>query len=544
MSKQASLAGAFFTIAVTLFAAACTKVEVSKSGASGGGEPGVLRIQTSRFDNLNTVVSGGGSSVYLSYLWGAYLFIADDRMNIIPELATEIPTQANGGVSPDGLTITYHLRPGVRWHDGAPFSADDVVFTWHAIMNPRNNVITRLGYDKIASMIAIDPHTVQVRLKQRYAPAVASFFGPGEVPYVILPKHLLGNLPDINRAPYNLKPIGTGPFVIDSYEPSTGVLLSANLHYWRGRPKLRGIDYRIVEDTNTRMVMLRSNELDVITVSDTHAHELSLDPGIVIVREPAPQDAYLALNVKHPPLDDIRIRRAIAMAVDRKFFVHAFQYDTGSVADSDQPPFYWSYNPNVRMPTYDPAQAERMLDAAGWRKDPAIGYRVKSGKTLSLTFAYITSRDPDTRFAAVFQNAMKRIGVAVDVRSYPYNVFYAPKNMGGILDSGRFDVASSGWVLGADPEDGTLWMCDQYPPEGYNWSFFCDKRIDALERTALSAYDMKTRRQAYLGIQELLAEDVPAVFLAWTNIVHATRDNVKDFRPGEVWWASWNWRKE
>ncbi|MDQ6766258.1 MAG: ABC transporter substrate-binding protein, partial [Candidatus Eremiobacteraeota bacterium] len=331
MPKQAPILG-LFAASLMLLATGCSKVEVSKTGL-GHGQPGNLRMSTRRFDNLNTVVSAGGSSVYLSYLWGAFLFIADDRMNLIPELATQIPTQANGGISRDGLTITYHLRHGVRWHDGAPFAADDVIFSWHAIMNPKNNVITRLGYDKIASMTALDPYTVRVRLKQRYAPAVVSFFGPGEVPFVILPNHLLGKLPDINRASYNLKPVGTGPFVIDSYDPASGVMLSANPAYWRGQPKLHRIEYRIVPDANTEMVMLRTGELDAATLSDAHAQELANTPGIAIVSEPAPQDTFLSLNVRHAPLDDVRVRRAIAMAIDRQFFVHAFQHDMGSVAN-------------------------------------------------------------------------------------------------------------------------------------------------------------------------------------------------------------------
>ena len=543
-SGRAFAAAGFVALALSLLSSGCSRVEVAKTAARGGSEPGVLRISTRRFDNLNTVVSAGGSSVYLSYLWGAFLFVADDRMNVVPELATEIPTQNNGGISRDGRTIIYHLRRGVHWHDGVPFSADDVVFTWHAIMNPRNNVITRLGYDKIASMRALDPHTLQVKLKEPFSPAVVTFFGPGEVPYVILPKHLLGALPDLNRAAYNLKPVGTGPFIVTAYDPAVGVTLEANPGYWRGRPKLTRIYYVIVPDANTEMVMLRANEIDVATVSDTHAQELAKDPDITIVREPAPQNAFLPLNVQHPPLDDVRVRRAIAMAVDRDFFVRAFQYGTGAGANGDQPPFYWSFDPHARMPAYDPAGAQRLLDEAGWRKDPLTGYRSKNGKQLSLNFAYITARDPDARFAPIFQQAMKRIGIAVEVRSYPYNVFFNPKNMGGILDSGRFDVASSGWVLGADPEEATLWMCDQHPPEGYNWSFFCDKRLDALERVALINYDREVRRQAYWQIQELLTQEVPAVFLSWVDIVHATRDTVKDFHPGENWSASWDWRKD
>jgi peptide/nickel transport system substrate-binding protein len=543
MIKQAWIAGLVFALLVSLVTNGCTRVSVSERHAAGVVAPGILRVRTGRFDNLNTVLSGGGSSTYLSYLWGAYLFLADDKNQLVPELATEIPTLENGGISRDGLDITYHLRRGVYWHDGAPFDARDIIFTWHAIMNPKNIVVTHLGYDKVAAMTAVDPYTVRVHLKQPYAPAVSSLFGPGEVPMPILPQHLLGNLPDLNHAAFNNKPVGTGPFIVDRYDPSTGVFLTANTHYWRGQPKLRGIDDRIIPDPNTANVMLKTNELDAAVVYAMHAAELASYPGVKIVRESAAEAIYLAFNVTHPPFDDSGVRRALAMGVDRKFFVRVFEHATGSVAETDQPPSGWAFNPNAREPSYDPAQAQRLLDTLGWRKD-ASGYRVKNGKPLSLTFAYITGRDPDAKFAPWFQSAMKELGVAVTLKSYEYSLFYAQKEQGGILNGGHYDMAIAGWVWGVDPDDATLWDCDQIPPLGYNISRFCDPRIDALERIALRSYDPNTRRDAYWKIQSMLDNELPAIFLSWIDVVWATRDSVKDFRPGENFYGSWNWRKD
>ena len=543
MGKQARVAGLLFAVIVLQFTGACSRVSVSERGARGTTAPGILRIREGRFDNLNTVLSGGGSSTYLSFLWAAYLFIADDRNHLIPELATEIPTQANGGISPDGLTITYHLRPGVRWHDGVRFDARDMVFTWRAIMSPRNNVVTRLGYEKVAAIDVINPLTVRVRLKERYAPAVSSLFGPGEVPMPILPQHLLANLPDLNHAAYNNKPVGTGPFVIDRYDPSTGVYLTANPHYWRGQPKLRGIDVLIIPDPNTANVMLETNELDVARVYESHAAEIASHPGIRLLREPAAEIEYLPINVTHPPFDDARVRRAIAMGVDRNFFVRVFQHSAGYVAETDQPPFVWAFNPNMHQPPYNPAQAERLLDESGWRKGPS-GYRSKDGRPLALTFVYITARDPDARYAPIFQDAMKQIGVAVNLKSYEYSLFYAQKEQGGILSGGHYDMAIAGWVWGVDPDDSTLWMCDQVPPQGYNVSRMCDPRVDAQERAALRFYDERMRRKAYWKIQELLDDGMPAVFLSWVDSVYALRGSVKGFAPGENYFGSWNWRKD
>lgn len=527
---------ALVAVLITILVTACTKT--AQSGASDG----VLRVGTGQFDNLNTVLSGGGSSTYLSYVWGAYLFLADERNQIHPELATVIPTQANGGISRDGLTITYHLRHGVLWQDGSPFDASDVVFTWHLIMDPRTNVVTRLGYDKVAQMTASDPYTVRVRLKERFAPIVASLFGPGEVPMPVLPRHLLAHVSDINHAAFNNKPIGTGAFEIQHYDPSTGVTLVANPQYWRGPPRLKGLDFLIVTDANTVLVMLRTGELEVARVLGEHALELAKAPGVRIIHQAAPEDLFLSLNTSHPPLDDVRVRRAIAMGVDRRFFLQAFQYGWGQLAATDQPPGSpWS-NPNALMPPYDPQAAARTLDAAGWHVDQS-GYRSKNGKRLSLEFAYIAAREPDVKFAPFFENEMKAIGVALSLKPYPYNLFYAQKAEGGILEGGKYDVAITGWVLGADPDDSTLWMCDQQPPNGYNTSFFCDRRVDAAERAALQTYDFAARRAAYWKIQTLLAAEVPAVFLSWVDNSFAVRDSVHNFRPGETFWGSWGWQK-
>ena len=518
----------------------CSKVELARQAPANA--PRILRIASGQIDNLNTVLSGGGESTYLSYLWGAYLLVADDRNRLHPELATEIPTTANGGISRDGLTITYHLRRGVRWHDGAPFDARDVIFTWRVIMNPQTNVVTRLGYDKIASITAPDPYTVRVRLKQRFAPAVASIFGPGEVPMPILPQHLLGSLPDINHAAYNQKPVGTGPFVIQHYDPADGVQLGANPRYWRGKPKLRGVDMVIVPDTNTQLVMLRSDEIDAVRVLGEHAIELASAPHIRIVHQLAPESLYIAFNTQHAPLNDVRVRRAIAMGVNRQFFFRAFQYGLGAPAETDQPPFSPFYDPAVREPAYDPAAARTLLDEAGWQVD-STGYRAKGGKRLTLDFVFISARQPDVKFAPYFANAMKAIGIALRLHPYPYELFYAQKSEGGVLTGGRYDLAFQGWVLGADPDDSTLWMCNQWPPAGYNTSLFCDPRLDAAERDALTSYDFVARRAAYWHIQQLLAEDVPAIFLAWVDNSYAVRDSVSDFTPGENYWASWAWKK-
>ncbi|HEV2909027.1 MAG TPA: ABC transporter substrate-binding protein, partial [Candidatus Eremiobacteraceae bacterium] len=224
---------------------ACTKIESNTQPAEHrAARPGAVRIVgAGTIDSLVPELSSSAASSDAAMFWGGWFFLINDKGQLEPDLALTVPTRENGGISVDGKTITYHLRRGVLWHDGTPFTADDAVFTFGVIMNPANNVVSRTGWDQVVSMTAPDPHTVVVHLKQPYAPAVATFFAPSLAPMPVLPKHLLNGLPDINRAAFNNKPVGTGPFMVSSYVPQVGLTLVANPHYWRGPPKLHEIDY-------------------------------------------------------------------------------------------------------------------------------------------------------------------------------------------------------------------------------------------------------------------------------------------------------------
>jgi len=542
MRWRAVLAVSIIAVAV----AGCSKVQNGPPGSSTSRAPGTVRIiGIGSIDSLIPQLSGNASAPDIAMFWGAWLFRVGAHGELVPELATEIPTLRNGGISPDGLTITYHLRKGVLWHDGAPFDARDVIFSWHAIMNPRNNVLTRTGYDRIASMTSPDPFTVVVRLKSRYAPAVATFFGPSLAPMCILPQHILGSLPDINRAVYNSKPIGTGPFVVDRYESQTVVVLKANPHYWRGAPKLNEVDFLVVPDPNTRALMMRTGEADLYyEPANNLVADLSHIPGVHTIDLSFNEFWYLAFNTRHPPLDDARVRRAIAMSVDRDYIIRSVVNGLGTPANSDQPSYSWAYDPSARAPGFDPAGASKLFDQAGWRLAPD-GYRYKGGKRLTLTYVTSTGYGEGRRYAPVFQAEMKRAGIDASVKMFPTSLLFAAKNDGGIINNGKFDVAWTGWIGGVDPDDATLWSCDQAPPNGYNLSEFCDPRIDEQEKIALTSYDQDVRRRAYWRIGQLLNEDVPVDFIFWTHLHDAVRDELQDYVPAptvSTFSNPWQWR--
>ncbi|MBV8280521.1 MAG: hypothetical protein JO347_00470, partial [Candidatus Eremiobacteraeota bacterium] len=259
--RAMSVAAAFAIAAFGLFG--CTKVSQSTSTPQGGGAiPGVLRYaDIAEPDSLNPLLSTQVVTADVEYLAYTFFFNYDDKQNFVPEVALQVPTQANGGISKDGKTITYHLRHGIKWQDGEPLTAKDVAFTFRAIMNPANNVQVRTGYDQIASVDAPDDYTVVVHMKRVFSPIISYFMcQQGQEP--VLPAHLLAKYPNINQIPFNSMPVGSGPFKVTEWQHGDHITLVANPDYWRGPPKLQKIVFRFVASTSTIQVLLQSHEID------------------------------------------------------------------------------------------------------------------------------------------------------------------------------------------------------------------------------------------------------------------------------------------
>jgi peptide/nickel transport system substrate-binding protein len=504
---------------------ACTRVGSKQSTGSSSNSwtiHGVLRmVDTRQPDNLNPLLSFGQVATDLSMFWAAYLFRWDDRNQLVPELAAEVPTQRNGGISKDGLTLIYHLRRGVRWQDGAPFSADDVIFTWQQVMNPRNNVQSRMGYDAISSIERMDGTTIRIHLKHPFSPFVETFFTMADATYCILPKHLLSGLADINRAAYNNLPVGTGPFRIVEDQKNTEVRMVANPSYWRGPPHLREIIFRLVPDDNTIITQFRAHEVDFRMLAPiAQAVSLENNSGTTVYRIPFTSFEYLGFNTQHAVLHDVRVRQALRYATNIDKMAAALARGHVIRAGADQPPFLWAFNPHVKIYDYDPARAAYMLDQAGWKLAPD-GYRFKDGQRLELLLV-----------SAIGQ---------VDIKQYPTDLLGSSD---GIYRTGRFDVFFDSWSNGVDPDDSQIFMCNQRPPSGSNYFRFCDVRLDAAENIALRDYSRAQRKPAYDEVQVILAEQLPIIVLWFDVRQDLANSDLRGYKPAHAvttFWNPWEW---
>jgi peptide/nickel transport system substrate-binding protein len=529
--------------------AGCPRVGTEPATGAAGGNPwthhGVLRMANlSEPDNLNPIVGNQQVDSDLSMFWGGYFFNFSDRSEFVPELATEVPTLTNGGISKDGKTLIYHLRRGVTWHDGQPFGADDVIFTFHAIMNKRNNVPSTVGYDLVTAIDKLDAYTIRVHLKAPYAPFVAAFFSQSGTPYPVLPAHLLAKYPNINQVDFNRKPIGTGPFMVERWQRGSKIVFTANPHYWRGAPKLQRIEYNPVPNDNTIVTLLQSHDVDLEYNAASASYELVKNiPGTVATLTPFTQFGQIGLNLKTPNLADVRVRRALWLALDIAALIHNVTHDVNTPGYSDQPEFLWAYNPNVAHYDFNPAKARALLESAGWKLG-SDGIRTRNGQRLTLDLANVSGSATGNAVGVLAQRYWRDVGIDLQIKNYTSSLFFASYGAGGIIQTGKFDVAFFSWLNGTDPDDSTLWMCNQFPPNGQNVYHFCDRSLDAAEKIALTSYDRATRKQAYDRIQTILADQVPAIFTWYNRRISVANTDLKNYRPAHAvtsFWNPWEW---
>ncbi|GAC1309742.1 MAG: peptide-binding protein [Vulcanimicrobiaceae bacterium] len=530
-------------VAGLLVLAGCARIGSDGSRAT-------TRGATVRFDiaadpaNLNPLFAhadAGNVEQQLAHLAFEPFYDLDPRGRPVPELLAEIPSVRNGGISADGRTLVYHLRPKVRWSDGVPLTARDVLFTLRAILDPRNPVASHEGYDLIDRAEAPDARTVRFHLRRAWAPALSTFFTYGTSPQYVLPEHVLANAGPLATAAFDAAPtVGDGPYRFVAWRRGDRLTYEANPRYWRGRPHVERVDVRVVPDPGTNLTLLRSGELDFNLVAPSQQATLANAPGLRYAYAPTALIAGLALEVRHPPLDDVRVRRALAASIDRVGISTKITLGRYPVAESDRPRFSFAYDPAVKQPRYDIAAADRAFDAAGWRRG-AGGMRRKNGRPLAFTYVQFPESTTGVRVAAIVQRELFERGIDVTIKSISNAQLFLPARDGGALASGTFDLAYVPWPMGVDPDDRFLLGCAGAVK---NYMRFCDRTIDALEARAAAEPDRAKRKAAYVAIDRRIARDVPIVYLFNPDYIYAYGARLGGFAPNAFvpTWNAYAWR--
>jgi peptide/nickel transport system substrate-binding protein len=511
--------------------AACGGGGTSQNSASGGA---TLRIAVSQdAKTLDPILASNTVDVFIQRFMFEPLLSADPRGNPVPMLAAAVPSRTNGGVSADGLTVTYRLRKNARWTDGAPVTSKDVRFSWQAIMNPNNNAVSRHGYDDVARIDTPDDRTAIVRLKKPFAPFVNTFFAESDQPYAIVPAHVLARYPNVNQIPFDARPeVSDGPFRFDRWDHGDRIVMTANDGFFMGKPHLRRIEIKVVPDENTSVNLLRTRAVDYMYQASIATYPaLKSVPGIHLVWDNMNGFEGMVFNLRRKPLDDPRVRLAIKYAIDKQQLVRTLTYGREKLATGDLPDWMWASNRTLEPYPYDPARARALLRGAG----------VKT--PLNLVMVTETANVTHKREAVLLQSMLRKIGIDVEVKTYPGDLLYAPAGAGGIVNGGSFDIAIWPWYAGIDPDNSSQLTCANIPPHGYNEARYCNPAMEALQNRALTQYDRAARATAYRGIEALVARDNPIVPFWWQRQQEALSVDLKGFAPNPVTesWNAWEW---
>ncbi len=494
----------------------------------------VLRYATSDdISSLNPHLTQQGTVFYLASLTMAWLVKYDAHNRPVPELATAVPSQANGGVSRDGKTITYHLRRGVVWSDGKPFTSADVAFSVDVVRDPANNELSHAAFDDIARVLTPDPWTVVFHLREPLAGAYVHFFSSGGANPCVLPKHLFTST-KINESAYNALPVGIGPFMYTSWKRGYEVELAANPSYFRGRPKLDRIIFRIVPDRNTVLTLLATHELDLwLPVAAGYANRVGALPGIDVLRQPSYIYDHIDMNFTRPALADPAVREALRYATDRATLLEKVRHGFGVLQEGAIAPDHPLFDRSIPLVPFDLAKANELLDRAGWVRG-TDGIRAKNGVRLAFEWASSAGApDLDVQLELIRQ-WWQQIGVSFEVHRYESSVLFGPPGTGGVLATGHYDISTFAWYDTPDGDLVNIYACDRVPPAGSNYERFCDPALDGTFTVFGRTYDPARRRALASAIQRRMVKDVTTIVLDVRQDIYAYNSDLKNFHPNQI----------
>ena len=464
----------------------------------------------------------------LAPLTQGYLFLVDDRGQLVPDRALALPTRANGGISADGRRITYRIRTG-QWSDGAPFDARDVGFTIDALRNPRTAVPDTSAVADVVSWSAPRRDTLVVRLREPSAPFISSFLTSGaNDPFAILPRHIAARSASLDQSSLDTNPVGLGPFRLLRWERGQRLSFVRNPYYWRGPAASPRIDVAIVPDAQTRLLQVRTGELDVTEVTGFGVEVARTVPNAHVVSRTTNVVDYLQFNLHSPALQDVRVRRAIAMAIDRQKLASAVYRGTLLPSDSVQlDPMYRSAR---QLPAYNVSAAAAILRP----------------RHLTIELAIASAWRNSASAAVQIASQLEAAGVTVNIRSYTEAEFWGPKDRGGVLESAHYDLALTSWSPALDPDRSYLFGCAATPPGGGNSMFFCDPAYDRNESRGAREYDPSVRAPFYRKAGEILIDQLPVLPLGFERRTYIVAKALTSFRPtplGRDYWNAWQFNR-
>ncbi|KUO96330.1 peptide ABC transporter substrate-binding protein [Ferroacidibacillus organovorans] len=435
------------------------------------------------------------------------LFTVTPNNQLVPNLATVVPTIANGGISKNGLTYTFHLKPNAKWSNGQPVTSKDVWITYKIITNPLVNAVSTLGWTDVASFHTVNPKTFVIHLKKPDPSFIDNVFSgnlPGILPYSVFGKMSPKN---VNTATFNHAPtVSDGPFKFVSWVPGASITVTANPYWYGPKPKSKEIIFKIIPSQDTLLTNAQAHALNVWYFDPIEAvPQIQAIPGATLHFANQPSFEMAVVNLKNPILDNVKVRQALEMAINRQAIVQDIWKGHAKLLAADQPAMAWSYNPNLKPYPYNPTEAKTLLAQAGWKMG-SNGYLQKNGKTFRLVYSTTAGNAYREATERLLQFWLKQVGIQLVIRNYPANEFF-----GTVLPSGK------GWDLGefeyGDSTDPTFGPYQLFTSMGaQNFGQYNNPQVDKLFAQQSVLTSLAQRKAIMNKVEAIFHQQLPALW--------------------------------
>ena len=450
----------------------------------------------------------------------------NEKSELVPNLATEIPSVENGGISEDGLTYTFKIRDDAKWHDGEPLTASDVVFSHNLIMNPDFVAGTKIGHDKVKEISAPDDTTVTMTLTEPYAPFL---FVWGDT--YIVPEHILKDVEDPNTAEFNsTAPVVSGPFKWVERVPGDHITVEANADYHGPGPYLDKIIFKYVPDLTGLFTQFKTGEVDVTSIqgitADNYAEAQTLE-GKVINAGPGAAVEFIYMNFGKDIFTDKAVREAMYAAMDKQNIIDAVYYGVQTPTESYLPQQSWAYNPDLAKQVYDVEAAKKILDDAGWAPG-ADGIREKDGVKLSFTNSTTAGNKVREQAQQYLQQTWKEAGIDMQINNMPAAVIW-----GDYFNLSEYDTVMVGWGHPPDPDGTSRFHSDYIPAQGgagQNTMQYKNPDLDKLWVEGVAEVDPAKRVEIYKQAQQIMRDDLAYLPIFQYTSIEGTKAGLTNYK--------------
>lgn len=456
------------------------------------------------------------------------LFYVDEKGAFVAALAAEVPTVENGGISADGLNWKVKLRDDVKWHDGKPFTAEDVKFTLELLVDPNFRSWRKTGHEFVRDLTVVSPTEITWKMEKPFAPypsILASTF--------ITPKHLLGAEADRNTAAYNNAPVGTGAFKWKERVAGDYILLDANTEYFGDGPHIERLVYKYVPDLNVMYTQFKTGDIDVVGlqwITPDHYDEAKDLAGKVVNVVPGSTIESLSFNMERPQFKEPAVREALYAAIDKQSIIEALYYGLPTPTESYVPQQSFYYNPDLPKHEYSIEKAKKLLDDAGWAPG-ADGIRAKDGVKLAFTCSTTAGNHIREQVQQYMQQSFKDIGVEMTISNLPPAVMWGDYWMLSKFDS---VIVGLDFLTGPDPDTSDFFRSTSSAAKGgsgQNTWQFVNKDVDDLLAKGGSLFVPEERKAVYLKIQEIMRKELPLLPLFQYATVRGHKQGVENVKP-------------